>query len=82
MILSELMSFIREKRRVSLDEIALRLDTDQSAARSMLELLTEKGRIRKVPGAACGKQCGSCNCGVYQSGLWEIAPLNHMRDSR
>ena len=80
MILSELMSYIRERRQVSLDEIGLRFGIEQEAARDMLELLSRKGRIREVPeAAACSKQCSFCNCNIYQSGIWEAVPLNSPR---
>jgi predicted ArsR family transcriptional regulator len=77
MILSELISYIRERRQVSLDEIGLRFGIEQEAARNMLELLSRKGRIREVPeAAACSKQCSFCNCNIYQSCLWEVVSLN------
>jgi hypothetical protein len=62
MILADLRSYLTERRRASLVDIANRLDTDAEALRGMLATLERKGRVRKLPpGTLCHGTCGGCN---------------------
>jgi DeoR/GlpR family transcriptional regulator of sugar metabolism len=60
MILSELRSYLTERRRASLADLANRFDTDAEVLRGMLATLERKGRVRKLAVRACGGGCSKC----------------------
>lgn len=70
--LSDLKSFMVERRRASLNEIAMHFDTPASAVRPMLEQWIAKGRLRKLDVAGgCGKAGSGCSCSQPPSEVFE-----------
>ncbi len=70
MILSELRTYLQQKRRVTLNDLVLHFDIDADALRGMLEKWIRKGRLRKIPvDSACGTQC--CKCDPALTELYE-----------
>ena len=62
MILSRLSDYLRERRRASLADMAIGLDSAASALEPMLATLERKGRVRRLPaGSSCGKSCCACD---------------------
>jgi hypothetical protein len=60
MILSEIKNYVRQRREVSLRDVAAHFDLDAEAARGMLDFWVIKGRIsRQGSEASCG---GGCAC--------------------
>lgn len=57
MILSRLNDILRQHRRLSIGDLAHRLDADPEVLRAMLAVLERKGRVRRLPG---GTPCGGC----------------------
>lgn len=62
MILSRLSDYLRERRRASLADMAIGLDSAASALEPMLATLERKGRVRRVaPAVGCGTSCCTCD---------------------
>ena len=66
MILSEIQSFIRQRRAVSLLDLQMRFRMSPTALRDAVGLLERKGRVKKViPSSGCGGcsggACGGCS---------------------
>ena len=62
MILSRLSAYLRERRRASVADLALALESSPEALGAMLDTLERKGRIRKIQSApGCGSSCCKCN---------------------
>ena len=57
MILSELKNYIKKRREVSLNDIALHFDIAPDAARGMLELWISKGKVQKKQTQSCESNC-------------------------
>jgi hypothetical protein len=71
MILSELTSYLRTRRRVPLRDLSLRFDAEADALRGMLSLLERKGRVRKLPaGTLCGGGCNKCDAASVEIYEW------------
>ncbi|MCW5699700.1 MAG: FeoC-like transcriptional regulator [Rhodospirillales bacterium] len=70
MILSELKSYLVDRRRVPITDIAIRFGVTPDAARGMLDVWARKGRVRRVEdgGQACG---GCCGCTGGQPEIYE-----------
>ncbi len=62
---SRLNDYLRERRRASLADVAIHFDVDPSAARGMLDMLIDKGRIRELTIGTCG-DAGGCSCSNEQ----------------
>jgi predicted transcriptional regulator of viral defense system len=61
MIISRLSEYLQRHQRASVRDMALSLDTDVEALRSMLNMLERKGRIARLPsGTSCSGGCGKC----------------------
>lgn len=61
MILSELTSYLAERKRASLFDLSNRFDTDPEALRGMLAVLERKGRARRLPASTlCTGGCSKC----------------------
>lgn len=72
MILSRLADLLRERRRASLAELALRLECPVGALEPMLATLERKGRVRRLAtGPACATSC--CKCDPASVTLYEWA---------
>lgn len=72
MTLSQLKAFMIERKRVSLDEIAIHFGSDPSAVRPMLDTWMAKGRVEKLDlQGGCGKAGASCSCSAKPSEIFE-----------
>lgn len=74
MTLSDLKTFLIDRRRVSLTEIGLHFDSAESAVRPMLEQWIAKGRVRPLAGAdtcGCGKAGTGCACAHKPAEMFE-----------
>lgn len=73
MILSELRTYLKERQRVTLQDLMLHFDCDAQALRGMLQILLAKGYVRKNSATqACGTSCCKCD-----STLTEIYEWSH-----
>jgi hypothetical protein len=62
MILSELRSYLREKKTVTLNELVIHFNMDADALRGMLGKWISKGKVRLLPeNSACGSTCHKCD---------------------
>lgn len=71
MSLSRVLDYLRQRRRASVQDLALALDSEASAVRAMLERLAASGRVRRLPGgAACGGGCSKCDPAAVEVYEW------------
>jgi hypothetical protein len=62
MILADIRSYLQQRQRASLSDIALHLGSDPDAVRGMLERWIRKGKVRKLmANAACNSSCKVCD---------------------
>jgi hypothetical protein len=62
MILSELRNYLKDKKRVTLNELVIHFDVDADALRGMLAKWIKKGKARQLPvGFGCGSTCTKCD---------------------
>ena len=59
-MLLDIRDYIRERKQVSLRDLALHFDASPDAVRGMLDKWIEKGRVRKCGAAACGGCASDC----------------------
>lgn len=72
MILSELRSYLKEKKRVTLNDLVIHFDMDADALRGMLGKWIRKGKVRQLPvGAGCGTSCSKCDPTLTEFYEWE-----------
>ena len=57
MILTELKSYLLENKRVHLIDLARHFEVTPEALSGMLEHWIRKGKVRRLVGSVCGKQC-------------------------
>lgn len=70
MILSDLRSYLKQRRRVALKDLVHHFDMDADALRGMLGLWISKGNVRKMPlESSCGTSC--CKCDPELTELYE-----------
>jgi len=70
MILSELRDYLREKKRVTLNELVIHFDMDADALRGMLAKWIIKRKLRQLPvDSNCGTRC--CKCDPTLTELYE-----------
>ena len=70
MILSDLRSYLQNKRRVSLSDLVLHFDMDADALRGMLGKWISKGKVRLNSAApSCGTGC--CKCDPLLTEIYE-----------
>ena len=70
MILSDLKSYLRERKRVPIEDMANRFDTDPDALRGMLDTWIRKGRVRRLNPE--GGDCGGCSkCDAFKLEIYE-----------
>lgn len=75
MILSDLRDYIKQRQQVSLADIVNHFDTDEQAARLMLDIWINKGKIhRKRATASCGSSCNQCQTANTEYYLWGPVP--------
>ncbi|QNT69104.1 FeoC-like transcriptional regulator [Defluviicoccus vanus] len=69
MILSELKTYLVERRRADLLDMSNRFDADADALRGMLDHWIRKGRVRRLPQPeSCG---GGCSCSRRKPEVYE-----------
>ena len=62
MILSNLRSYLKERKSVTLRDLMLHFDTDAEALRGMLQILIAKNYVQKVAlQEACVTSCCKCD---------------------
>ncbi|MEN9597275.1 MAG: hypothetical protein RL236_1709 [Pseudomonadota bacterium] len=72
MILSELRTYLKDRKSVALRDLILHFDTDADALRGMLQVLIVKNYVQKASAKeACGTSCCKCD-----STLTEIYEYN------
>lgn len=72
MILSELRSYLKEKKRVTLYELVIHFKVDADALRGMLGKWISKGKVRKLPvGSECGTSCCKCDPTLTEFYEWK-----------
>lgn len=75
MILSAVSDYLRQKRRASVADLALGLDTSPDALRAMLGTLERKGRVRRLAGPNCAGGCCKCDPASLEMYEW-VAPAS------
>lgn len=71
MILSELRSYLKEKKRVTLYELVIHFDIDADALRGMLGKWISKGKVYRLPvGGNCGTGCCKCDPALTEFYEW------------
>ena len=68
-MLSDIRTFVRERGRVSLYELALHFDTDEGLLEGMMLHWLRKGRIKQLKTSPCQTACGGCDAGA-RAGVW------------
>ena len=72
MILSELRSYMKENKTVTLNELVVHFDMDADALRGMLGKWISKGKVKQLPvGSACGTSCCKCDPTLTELYQWE-----------
>jgi DNA-binding Lrp family transcriptional regulator len=70
MILSRISTYLRERRRASVSDLAHAFDSTPEALGPMLETLERKGRVRRIGAASgCGTSC--CKCDAETLAVYE-----------
>lgn len=67
---SDLRSYLRQRGQASLQDLAVRFDSDPDLVRDVLGYWQRKGRIRETV-AGCGKSCNQCHHGHLVVYHWE-----------
>lgn len=65
--LSAVKHYMEDRRRTTVNDLAIGLSTTPDNARALLEMWRAKERVRLIPGACgtCGKgPLGGCSCGT------------------
>lgn len=71
MILSRVSEYLRTHRQASLQDMSIGLNADAQALRGMLDVLQNKGRVRKLPsGTACASGCVKCKPDTVELYAW------------
>ncbi|MGY6274852.1 FeoC-like transcriptional regulator [Methylomonas sp. MgM2] len=70
MILSELRIYLKEKQRVTLNDLVLHFHVDANALRGMLSKWVSKGKVRRSPApSGCATSC--CKCDPLLTEIYE-----------
>jgi putative ferrous iron transport protein C len=71
MILSDLRAYLKERQRVTLQDLMLHFDCDAQALRGMLQILLTKGYVSKNSAKeACGTSCCKCDSTLTEIYEW------------
>ena len=71
MILSDLRSYLKERKSVTLRDLMLHFDTDADALRGMLQVLITKNYVKKTSATeACGTSCCKCDSTLTEIYEW------------
>ncbi len=72
MILSELRTYLKTRKSVTLQDLMLHFDIDAEALRGMLQILISKGYVIKNSAKeACGTSC--CKCDSTLTEIYEYS---------
>lgn len=80
MTMSSVRSYLADRRRATLKDVALHFDSDPEAVRLVLDRWRDKGRIEVLTGeSACGKSGSACGCctGPEPVYVWLEQPTVH-----
>jgi len=70
MILSDLRTYLKDNRRVTLNDLVLHFHVDANALRGMLSKWVSKGKVRISPAPSnCGTSC--CKCDPLLTEIYE-----------
>jgi hypothetical protein len=70
-ILADIRTYLQQRKRAPLSDIALHLDSDPDAVRGMLERWIRKGKVRKLMTAAsCNSSCNACDPAANEIYEW------------
>jgi putative ferrous iron transport protein C len=75
MILSDLTTYIAERGRVPLTDLAVRFEAEPEAVRGMLATLERKGRVRRIANGAACSGCTKCDQATVETYEWVGAPV-------
>lgn len=71
MILADIKTYLQERGRAPLSDIALHLKSDPDAVRGMLERWIRKGKVRKLLArASCNSSCKVCDPSTTEIYEW------------
>ena len=71
MILADLRSYLQDKHRVTLGELAVHFHMDADALRGMLAKWISKGKVRQSSAnSACGTSCCKCDPALTEIYEW------------
>lgn len=70
MILSEVREYVRQRRQVSLTDIALHFDSSPDALRGMLDVWIKKGRMHKLCAQTSCGTCNGCDIATEEIYIW------------
>lgn len=75
MILSELRTYLKQKQRVTLNDLVNHFGVSADALRGMLGQWMRKGHVRRLsPESGCGTQCCKCDPGLTELYEWIDTP--------
>jgi len=69
MILSELKTYLSERKRAPIKDMAIHFNSEPSAIRGMLEHFIRKGQVHRLEmSTACGgcQKCGESDMEIYE----------------
>ena len=70
MILSKLKSYLVERKRVPIGDLANHFDADPSAVRGMLEHFVRKGQVQRVDAEGACTGCQKCDPALQEIYEW------------
>lgn len=71
MILSDIRTYLKEKKTVTLNELVIHFDIEADALRGMLAKWINKGKLRQLPvGDGCGSSCTKCDPSLTEFYEW------------
>lgn len=70
MILADLRDYLKQRQRVTLNDLVIHFGMDAEALRGMLGKWISKGKVKKIsPDSGCGTSC--CKCDPALTELYE-----------
>lgn len=72
MILSDVRDYLKQRQRVTLNDLVIHFGMDADALRGMLGKWVNKGKVRKTTpnSAACGTSCCKCDPALTEIYEW------------
>lgn len=72
MILQQVGEYLQQRGQATVADIALHVDADESAVRSMLERWISKGLVEKrTLASSCGSSCSKCAPAATELYVWK-----------